>query len=71
MKAGTFLCYRLVAMVVILIKAGLGLDAAALRRLSVVVLKLAFIPCLVETATVAVVAHLVLGFPWLWSILLG
>ncbi|KDR23967.1 Mitochondrial sodium/hydrogen exchanger NHA2 [Zootermopsis nevadensis] len=62
---------RLVAMVVILIKAGLGLDAAALKRLSFVVVKLAFIPCLVEAATVAVVAHLVLGFPWLWGILLG
>jgi NhaP-type Na+/H+ or K+/H+ antiporter len=58
-------------MVVILIKAGLGLDSSALRRLSFVVTKLAFIPCLVEAATVAVVAHLVLGFPWLWGTLLG
>ncbi|GFG39584.1 hypothetical protein Cfor_01014 [Coptotermes formosanus] len=62
---------RLVAMVVILIKAGLGLDAAALRRLSFVVVKLAFIPCLVEAATDAVAAYLVLGFPWLWGALLG
>jgi NhaP-type Na+/H+ or K+/H+ antiporter len=58
-------------MVVILIKAGLGLDAAALRRLSFVVVKLAFIPCLVEAATDAVAAYLVLGFPWLWGALLG
>ncbi|XP_069698459.1 sodium/hydrogen exchanger 9B2-like [Periplaneta americana] len=62
---------RLVAMVVILIKAGLGLDAAALRRLSFVVVRLAFIPCLVEAATDAVVSHFVLGFPWFWGILLG
>ncbi|PSN56735.1 Sodium/hydrogen exchanger 9B2 [Blattella germanica] len=62
---------RLVAMVVILIKAGLGLDAAAFKRLSFVVVRLAFLPCLVETATDAVVAHLVLGFPWLWGFLLG
>jgi NhaP-type Na+/H+ or K+/H+ antiporter len=58
-------------MVFILIKAGLGLDAASLRRLSFVVLRLAFIPCLVEAATDAVVAHMVMGIPWLWSILLG
>lgn len=70
-KLGALPCCRLVAMVVILIKAGLGLDSAALRRLSFVVTKLAFIPCLVEAATDAVVAHLVLGFPWLWGTLLG
>ena len=58
-------------MVVILIKAGLGLDAAALKRLSFVVVRLAFMPCLVETATDAVVAHFIMGFPWLWGILLG
>ncbi|XP_068084864.1 sodium/hydrogen exchanger 9B2 isoform X3 [Anabrus simplex] len=62
---------RNVAMVVILIKAGLGLDAGALRKLSLVVLRLAFIPCLVEASTVAVVSHFVMGLPWLWGMLLG
>ena len=58
-------------MVVVLIKAGLGLDAAALKRLSFVVVRVAFLPCLVETAVDAVVANLIMGFPWLWAVLLG
>ena len=56
---------------VILTRAGLGLDAAALRRLSLVVLRLAFSPCLSETLTVGVAAHLLLGFPWIWGFMLG
>lgn len=35
------------------------------------VFRLAFTPCLVETLTVAVASHLLLGFPWLWSFMLG
>ena len=35
------------------------------------VFRLAFIPCLVETLTVAVASHLLLGFPWLWGFMLG
>lgn len=63
--------YRTVAMIVILIKAGLGLDAGALKKLSFVVLRLAFAPCVTEAVTVAVVAHFLLGFSWLWGFLLG
>nr|CAD7194576.1 unnamed protein product [Timema douglasi] len=58
-------------MVVILIKAGLGLDAGALRRLSLIVVRLAFIPCLAEAATVCLVSHFLLGYSWLWGLLLG
>ena len=56
---------------VILTRAGLGLDAEALRRLSLVALRLAFTPCLSETLTVGVAAHLLLGFPWIWGFMLG
>ena len=59
------------ALMVILTRAGLGLDAGALRRLSLVVVRLAFTPCLCETLTVGVAAHLLLGFPWIWGFLLG
>nr|CAD7453669.1 unnamed protein product [Timema tahoe] len=62
---------RNTAMVVILIKAGLGLDAGALRRLSLIVVRLAFIPCLAEAATVCLVSHFLLGYSWLWGLLLG
>ncbi|XP_043228018.1 sodium/hydrogen exchanger 9B2-like isoform X2 [Amphibalanus amphitrite] len=68
---GTSSLLRNMALMVILTRAGLGLDAAALRRLSLVVLRLAFTPCLCETLTVGVAAHLLLGFPWIWAFMLG
>lgn len=62
---------RQMALAIILIRAGLGLDPAALRRLSFVVIRLAFSPCLAETVADAVAAHLILGFPWPWGFMLG
>ncbi|KAK3860198.1 hypothetical protein Pcinc_017629 [Petrolisthes cinctipes] len=62
---------RSCALVIILIRAGLGLDPVALRKLNCVVLRLAFLPCLVETISAAVVSHFVLALPWLWSFMLG
>ena len=52
---------RGIALVVILMRAGLGLDPQALKRLSGMVFRLAFTPCLVETVVVAVASHLLLG----------
>ncbi|KAA0203922.1 Na+/H+ antiporter, 1-like, partial [Hyalella azteca] len=62
---------RNVALVVILLRAGLGLDPKALKAMSLVVFRLACVPCLVETTVVAVVSHFLLGFPWLWGFMLG
>jgi len=62
---------RSIALVIILLRSGLGLDIAALKRLKFTVIRLAFGPCLTEAATVAVTAHLLLGMPWLWSFQLG
>ena len=62
---------RGVALVVILMRAGLGLDPQALKRLSIMVFRLAFTPCLAETLTVAVASHFLLGFPWIWGFMLG
>ena len=59
------------ALTVILIRAGLGLDPANLRRLSLVVLRLAFLPCLAESGVVMLASHYILGLPWLWALLLG
>ena len=53
-----------VALVIILMRAGIGLNPKALKALSFVVVRLALTPCLVETATVTVVAWAFLGFPW-------
>ena len=62
---------RSVALAIILLRAGLGLDPAALRKLSGVVLRLACCPCLVETLVVAVSARLLLSLPWTWGFMLG
>ena len=66
-----FTHYRQLALTVILIRAGLGLDPKALRRLSLTVLRLAFTPCLSETIVVAIASHFLLGFPWVWGFILG
>lgn len=58
-------------MTMILLRAGLGLDASALCRLSMVVSRLAIIPCTLEAITIAVASHYLLNFPWLWGFLLG
>lgn len=62
---------RQIALTIILTRAGLGLDPHALRRLSFVVLRLAFLPCLVETLAGGICSHLILGFPWPWAFMQG
>lgn len=62
---------RQTALVVILIRAGLGLDPDALVKLSTVVVRLAFGPCLMEALTIGVASHFILGFTWAWGFLLG
>ncbi|XP_011416874.3 sodium/hydrogen exchanger 9B2 [Magallana gigas] len=62
---------RKLALTVILLRAGLGLDIVKLRKLSFAVLRLAFTPCLCEAITVGIVSHFLLGFPWTWSLMLG
>lgn len=58
-------------MTVILLKAGLGLDPATLVRLSLVVVRLGMCPCVVEAVTIAAISHFLLGYPWLWALVLG
>ncbi|XP_071492549.1 sodium/hydrogen exchanger 9B2-like [Diadema antillarum] len=62
---------RSIALVVILLRAGLGIDARALKKLSVVCLRLSFIPSLLEAIIIAVVSHFMLRFPWDWAFMLG
>ncbi|XP_071053502.1 sodium/hydrogen exchanger 9B2 isoform X2 [Onthophagus taurus] len=62
---------RQLALVNIMLPAGLGLDPKALKKMSWMVLNLAFVPVAVEVAGVAVAAYFLLDFPWLWGILLG
>ena len=67
---GHSLC-RTTALAVTLLRAGLGLEPRAIKKLSSTVLRLAFLPCLCETVAVGVAAHYLLDFPWLWGFMLG
>lgn len=62
---------RSAALVVILIRAGMGLDPKALRRMSFGVIRLALCPCLVEMATATLMSKLLLGLPWTYALILG
>ncbi|XP_060028325.1 sodium/hydrogen exchanger 9B2 [Erinaceus europaeus] len=62
---------RSLALAVILVRAGLGLDPKALRKLKGVCVRLSVGPCLVEACAAALLAHLLLGLPWQWAFILG
>jgi NhaP-type Na+/H+ or K+/H+ antiporter len=62
---------RKVALVIILTRAGLGLDSATLNRMRITVLKIGLIPWVVECIVIAIMSHYLLGLPWIWAFLLG
>ena len=62
---------RSICLTVILLMAGLELDPVALMKLSAMVVRATFIPCFVEAVAVAVLSHLILGFPWTVGFMLG
>ncbi|XP_025071451.1 sodium/hydrogen exchanger 9B2 isoform X1 [Alligator sinensis] len=62
---------RNIALSIILIRAGLGLDAKALMKLKAVCLRLSFGPCITETCAAAILSHFLLGLPWQWGFILG
>jgi NhaP-type Na+/H+ or K+/H+ antiporter len=62
---------RAIAVMVILMKAGLGLDAEKLKEQGSVAIRLGILPGLCEMVVVALVAVYWLGFDWLTGLLLG
>ncbi|CAG01272.1 unnamed protein product, partial [Tetraodon nigroviridis] len=62
---------RNIALAVILARAGLGLDPAALRKLKSVCVRVAAGPCIVEASTTALISHFLMGLPWVWGFILG
>ncbi|XP_035904171.1 sodium/hydrogen exchanger 9B2 isoform X1 [Anopheles stephensi] len=62
---------REMALVNIMLLAGLGLDYAALRSLFRFIMQLTLVPTVAEVAAVAVLSHYLLALPWLWGVLLG
>lgn len=63
--------FRKIALVIILIRAGLDLDPIALKRLKFTTVKLGLVPWTVEAGVIAVTSHFFLNLPWNWSIMLG
>uniref|UniRef100_A0A7I4YWH9 Na_H_Exchanger domain-containing protein n=1 Tax=Haemonchus contortus TaxID=6289 RepID=A0A7I4YWH9_HAECO len=62
---------RRIAFVVILLRGGLSLDANAIRKLKGACVRLALVPCSVETVVVAVAAKLIFGMDIIFGVLLG
>ncbi|XP_016079087.1 PREDICTED: mitochondrial sodium/hydrogen exchanger 9B2 isoform X1 [Miniopterus natalensis] len=62
---------RSIALSIILIRAGLGLDSKALKKLKGICMRLSMGPCLVEACTSALLAHFLMGLPWQWAFILG
>ena len=65
------LTIRNIALVVILLRSGLGLDENALRKAKWTISRLALLPCIAEAIAVAVMGHLLLDMGFLWSFQLG
>lgn len=59
------------ALVNIMLLAGLGLDPQAFKKLWFMILRLTLVPTIVEVAIIAVLAYFLLSMPWLWGLLLG
>ncbi|XP_041988570.1 sodium/hydrogen exchanger 9B2-like isoform X2 [Aricia agestis] len=62
---------RKIALVIILTRAGLGLNANVLKKHYVAVLQLGLLPWLVECLAIGVTTHFLLYLPWIWAFLLG
>ena len=62
---------RNIALVIILTRGGLSLNADALRKLKFGIARLAFLPCLSEGIIDGIVGHFILDLPWEWSFMLG
>jgi NhaP-type Na+/H+ or K+/H+ antiporter len=62
---------RSVALVIILIRGGISMDANALKKLFLPVVVLGALPCIVEGGTVALLAFLLLQFGWQWALMTG
>ncbi len=62
---------RTAALIIILIRAGLGLNRQTLNKVGIPALKMSCIPCLVEGSAVTLIAHSLLKLDWASSGMLG
>ncbi|XP_049305618.1 sodium/hydrogen exchanger 9B2 isoform X4 [Bactrocera dorsalis] len=62
---------REMALINIMLLAGLGLDASAFKKLWLMILRLTLVPTIAEVTIITLVARFTLDMPWFWGILLG
>lgn len=63
--------FRKIALVIILIRAGLDLDPTALKRLRFITIKVGLVPWVVEAAVMMLTTHYFFDLPWIWAVMLG
>ncbi|MBF4692719.1 cation:proton antiporter domain-containing protein [Fusibacter ferrireducens] len=63
--------FRKIALIVILLRAGLGISKEELNQVGKTALKMSFIPGVIEGFTVMMMSHLLLGFSWIQGGILG
>lgn len=63
--------FRLIALVVILLKAGLGVNRQVLNQVRVPALRMGVLPCIAEGLAAAAAATMILGFSWTAALALG
>ncbi|HHP7230198.1 MAG TPA: cation:proton antiporter [Xenococcaceae cyanobacterium] len=62
---------RTMAVMVILMRAGLGLDKTKLQQQGSVALRLGFLPAITEAVVIAIAARFIFNFDWITGLLLG
>ena len=63
--------FRKIALIIILLRAGLGISREALNRVGLAAVKLSFIPGVLEGLAVAALATVLLDFGWIQGGILG
>lgn len=62
---------RIIALIIILLRAGFGINKSSIHNVGLSVVKMSFIPSLLEGLTIMVAGHFLLGIPLLESAMLG
>lgn len=62
---------RMLALIIILLRAGLGINRETLSRIGAVALRMSAIPCLLEGGTITLAAHWLLKLPLVEAAMLG
>lgn len=63
--------FKTAALIVILIRAGLGINQKTLKKIGVPAIRMSFIPGIIEGTTVALLSHFLLGFTFIEGGILG